>query len=166
MSANPQTPHLVASLRLRSDLVFSRPGAMLHISFWVRFTRRNGARLVVSANGRVLRVVAGDEDEIESGARSGGGEDKQKGEGEGKEEDNESVGEWTRVEMDYTATDRLLQLSFAYVLGAARGNTIWLDQVAIFPSAVTYPPGTGAGTSSLSSLPPTTTLATAVRAAH
>ncbi|KAI1162086.1 hypothetical protein F5B18DRAFT_673965 [Nemania serpens] len=161
MSANPQTPHLVASLRLRSDLVFSRPGAILHISFSVRFARRNDARLVVSANGRVLRVVGA------PGLDLVPQDDRKGGEGEKKGAEEEQGGcEWTRVEVDYAATDRLLQLSFAYVLGAAPENTIWLDQVAIFPSAVTHPPGASSFSSLSSAAPATTTLATAVRAAH
>lgn len=168
MAANPQTPRLVAGLRLRSDLVFSRPGAVLRVSFAVRFAARNDARLVVSANGRVLRVVAGDEVGSLNG-KEAEGEGKGKGDKEEEKEDEEGGGcEWTRIELDYTATDRLLQLSFAYVLGAARENTIWLDQVAIFPSGVTHPPDASSFSllSSTAAAAAATTLATAVRAAH
>ncbi|KAI1437800.1 hypothetical protein GGR50DRAFT_706858 [Xylaria sp. CBS 124048] len=58
MLANPQTQDLRENLRLRSDLVFSLPGALLRVSFYVRFAQRNAARLELSANDESLTVVS------------------------------------------------------------------------------------------------------------
>ncbi|KAI1130001.1 hypothetical protein F5Y10DRAFT_138698 [Nemania abortiva] len=144
MRTNPQTQSLRENLRLRSDLLaFSAPGTALHLSFYVRFARRNAAHLVLYANGQRLRVLRALDftpvgDTVGTAAAAGG---------------------WTLVTMDYTTNDRLLQLSFSYELRAARNNTIWLDQVSIFPPGVSQsPPPT-----SLFLQPPATTLATAVR---
>ncbi|TGJ83649.1 hypothetical protein E0Z10_g5095 [Xylaria hypoxylon] len=149
MVSNAQTQDLRENLRLRSDLVFSRPGAILQIGFSVRFANRNAARLVLSANDQLLRVIS---------ALSYGPGGNGTGVGEKRQEEEEGEGGWTRIVMDYTARDRLLQLSFSYQLDSAPGNTIGLDQVAIFPSAAIHPP-----ISLLLPLPPATTLATAVR---
>jgi hypothetical protein len=145
MSSNPQTQDLRENLRLRSDLVFSLPGAVLEISFYVRFADRNAARLVLSANGQQLRVVSafhygpgGDENGTGTGGTGGGNE-----------------GDWTRIVIGYTTRDRLLQLSFSYELESASGNTIWLDQVSILPSTVPRPPQPPP--------PPATTLVTALK---
>ncbi|KAI3326881.1 hypothetical protein HD806DRAFT_531477 [Xylariaceae sp. AK1471] len=155
MLSNPQTQDLRENLRLRSDLVFSLPGAVLEISFYVRFADRNAARLVLSANEQQLRVLSafnygpgGDENGTGTGTGTGAG-----GTGGGDE------GDWTRIVIDYTTRDRLLQLSFSYELDSASGNTIWLDQVSIVPSAVPHPPQLPPPP------PPATTFATAVRPA-
>lgn len=131
MASNPQTTDLRENLILRSDLVFSVPGAVLRISFCVRFELRNAARLALSANGVPLRELGG-ADYGPGGDMGGNGTRTEMGE--------EEEGAWTRVEMDYTTRDRLLQLTFSYELDAAAENTIWLDQVAIFPYDPFSPP--------------------------
>ncbi|KAF2966609.1 hypothetical protein GQX73_g6947 [Xylaria multiplex] len=122
MSANAQTTDLRENLMLRSDVVFSRPGAMLTIAFSLRFSARNAARLVLSANGRRLRVFSamnyGPGGNMTAGRRGG----------------------WTRVVLDYTTRDRLVQLSFSYQLDHAPANTIAIDQVAIFRARPDIPP--------------------------
>ncbi|KAI0521040.1 hypothetical protein F5B22DRAFT_644284 [Xylaria bambusicola] len=152
MAANPQTQDLRENLRLRSDLVFSRPGAVLRIGFYVRFAERNAARLVLSANDRLLLVVSalnygpgGDATNITTNSTSlsiptptplpGSG-----GVRKGVTVTPSADGGWTHVLVDYEAGDRLLQLMFSYELGSAPGNTVGLDQVAIDPSAVVHPP--------------------------
>ncbi|KAI0863454.1 hypothetical protein F4860DRAFT_522105 [Xylaria cubensis] len=159
MASNPQTQNLRENLRLRSDLVFSRPGAALRITFFVRFAAQNAARLVLSANGQLLRTISAVDFGPGGDAEGGGGNvttsaaAKKKKRQEGEEE---PIGAWTPVFVDYITRDRLLQLTFSYGLESAPGNTVWLDQVAIFPGVVnppTLPPP----------LPPTTTFATTVR---
>lgn len=69
-----------------------------------------------------------------------------------------------RVDVEYVATDRLLQLMFSFELGGARENTVWLDQVSVFPVAGS--PGSQQGLTTVSLLPVAgTTLVTALRAA-
>ncbi|KAI8624927.1 hypothetical protein F5Y19DRAFT_490131 [Xylariaceae sp. FL1651] len=157
MLSNPQTQDLRENLRLRSDLVFSLPGARLQITFYVRFAARNAARLVLSANDTPLRTVSaldygpgGDENGTGPGRATGGGG----GNGRRKQPRQEE-GAWTRIVIRFTAHDRLLQLSLSYELDSASGNTIWLDQVAILPDSVSPPTS--------SSSPPATTLVTALR---
>ncbi|KAI0118283.1 hypothetical protein GGR51DRAFT_572280 [Nemania sp. FL0031] len=158
MTSNPQTRDLRENLRLRSDLVFSVPGSVLRLSFYVRFARRDAARVTLSANGQVVRVLravdyapGGDTiPTMTAIARRGAGKE---GGREGEEEDG-----WNLIAFDYTTPDRLLQLSFSYALETAEENTIWLDQVSIFPSGITHPP-----TPLSSSPPPATTFARAVR---
>ncbi|KAI0487542.1 hypothetical protein F4859DRAFT_510116 [Xylaria cf. heliscus] len=178
MAANPQTQNLLENLRLRSDLVFSRPGASLRISFFVRFALRNSASLALSANGQVIRVLSavefGPGGGLEGGNSSsssggggggggvgsrrrrrrggGGGGGEWKGKAKGKRQD-EGLGEWTRVVVDYVTRDRLLQLTFSYGLDSAPLNVVWLDQVAIFPTTAFVPP---------TPLPSSTTFATTV----
>ncbi|KAI0440154.1 hypothetical protein F4803DRAFT_553371 [Xylaria telfairii] len=128
MSTNGQTQNLRENLRLRSDLVFSRPGAALRVTFFVAFSARNAARLTLSANGQQLRVV----NAVDFGP---GGDAEAPGSGGGSPETR--IGRWTQVIVDYVTRDRLLQLTFSYGLEAAPQNTVWLDQVAIFQSAAT-----------------------------
>ncbi|GAW16468.1 hypothetical protein ANO14919_058970 [Xylariales sp. No.14919] len=173
MAANPQTQDLHENLRLRSDLVFSRPGAVLRVRFAVRFARRNAARLVLSANDQLLGVFGalsygpgGNGTSTGTGAGAAGSNSTGSG-GNGNATDDgsgEGEGEWTRIALDYTARDRLLQLSFSYQLDAAPGNTIGLDQVAIFPSTANRPPLPLPLPLSLPP-PPATTLTMAVRRA-
>ncbi|KAI0968894.1 hypothetical protein F4678DRAFT_441817 [Xylaria arbuscula] len=173
MSANAQTQDLRENLRLRSDLVFSRPGAQLRIGFWVCFAARNAARVVLSANDQQVFVISAlsygpggnntstNSDTANAYTTERGrkrGMAKQKGKlvkGDG----GACGGEWTHIVVDYEAVDRLLQLSFSYQLDAASGNIIGLDQVLILPSDVIHPP------LSLPPPPPATTFATTVRSA-
>ncbi|KAI0551481.1 hypothetical protein F4679DRAFT_582644 [Xylaria curta] len=151
MASNPQTQNLRENLRLRSDLVFSRPGAALRITFFVRFAAQNSARLVLSANGQQLRTISA-VDFGPGGDAEGGGNVTSAVRVKRQEE---TIGAWTPVLVDYITRDRLLQLMFSYGLDSAPGNTVWLDQVSIFPvnNPPTLPPP----------LPPKTTLATTVR---
>ncbi|KAI1348826.1 hypothetical protein F5Y01DRAFT_317324 [Xylaria sp. FL0043] len=189
MASNPQTAHLRENLRLRSDLVFSRPGSALRIAFYVRFSARNAARVVLSANDAQLLVVSaltygpgGNDTTTTStnantslnGRRDTGARGKKRGgmnwpgaNGKGVKGAKEMKGvkevavggEWTRIVVDYVAVDRLLQLSFSYQLDDALGNSIGLDQVAIFPSTVIHAP------LSLPPPPPATTLMARMRSA-
>ncbi|KAH8164198.1 hypothetical protein CIB48_g4062 [Xylaria polymorpha] len=153
MSTNGQTQNLRENLRLRSDLVFSRPGAALRVTFFVAFSDRNAAHLTLSANGQQLRVVSAADFGPDGDAEAPGG-------GQGEEG---RIGRWTQVVVDYVTRDRLLQLTFSYGLDVAPQNTVWLDQVAIFQSAVTSLP-TLLPPLPLPLLSATTTLATTVRA--
>ncbi|KAI1819303.1 hypothetical protein F4861DRAFT_534559 [Xylaria intraflava] len=178
MVTNAQTQDLRENLRLRSDLVFSLPGTILRISFYVRFAERNAARLALSANDEQLRVVSalnygpggdangtGNSSALNPRSVRGGGSDKRSAK-EGlyntlnKTEIAAPGGEWTQITFDYTAHDRLLQLTFSYQLDSAPGNTMWLDQVSISPSNIVHPP-----LSPPPSPAPATTFATAFRAA-
>ncbi|TRX98642.1 hypothetical protein FHL15_000716 [Xylaria flabelliformis] len=160
MASNPQTQNLRENLRLRSDLVFSRPGAALRITFFVRFAAQNAARLVLSANGQLLRTISAVDFGPGGDAEGGGGGGNVTGAAvkAKKRQEEEPIGAWTPVFVDYITRDRLLQLTFSYGLESAPGNTVWLDQVAIFPGVVNPP-----------TLPPpplsptTTTFATTVR---
>ncbi|KAI1741972.1 hypothetical protein F4680DRAFT_464257 [Xylaria scruposa] len=151
MASNPQTQNLRENLRLRSDLVFSRPGAALRITFFVRFAARNAARLELSANGQQLRTISA-VDFGPGGDAEGGGNVTSAVKAKRQAE---TIGEWTLIIVDYITRDRLLQLMFSYGLDSAPGNTVWLDQVSIVPvnNPPTLPPP----------LPPKTTLATTVR---
>ncbi|KAK5636448.1 hypothetical protein RRF57_012160 [Xylaria bambusicola] len=159
MAANPQTQDLRENLRLRSDLVFSRPGALLRISFYVRFAERNTARIVLSTNDELLLVVSALNYGPGGDATSAGNttipanstsfstpptpiptSGSTGGVRKGVTITPSADGQWTHVLVDYEAGDRLLQLLFSYELGNAPRNTIGLDQVAIDPSAVVHPP--------------------------
>ncbi|KAI1309601.1 hypothetical protein F5Y03DRAFT_348135 [Xylaria venustula] len=178
MSANAQTQDLRENLRLRSDLVFSRPGAQLRISFWVCFAARNAARVVLSANDQQLFVVSAlnygpggnytsTSTSTNSNSKSANGDGwggkrgmaKQKGKLAVGGQRGACGGEWTHVVVDYEAVDRLLQLSFSYQLDAASGNIVGLDTVVILQPDVVHPP------LSLPPVPSATTFATTVRSA-
>jgi hypothetical protein len=154
MVSNAQTQGLRENLRLRSDLVFSLPGARLEISLYVRFAARNAACLVISANDQLLRTVSAFD--YGPGGDENGTGTKNEGEVKRSEAGQQKLGDWTLIAIEYTAHDRLLQLSLSYQLDSASANTIWLDQVAISPSlGAPRPPQP----------PPVTTFATAVRPA-
>ncbi|KAI1259583.1 hypothetical protein F5Y18DRAFT_433190 [Xylariaceae sp. FL1019] len=161
MSENGLTQNLRANLVLRSDLVFTRPGAHLTISFFIRFAARNAAIVTLSDNNDVIQTISafdygpgGNFSGVEEGSLVVGDE-------------GEAEGDWTQVVLPYVATEKLFELSFTFSLGSALENVIGLDQVAIFPDLGGAGGGGGGvsttvtGTTAQES--PATTLVTALR---